>query len=48
VTGWWEDSTATRERRLHYSAIVSVDLGEVDLDLYAMTSVALQPVSVNV
>jgi hypothetical protein len=48
VTGWWEDSAATRERRLHYSVIVSVDLGEVDLDLYAMTAVALQPVSVDV
>jgi hypothetical protein len=32
VTGWWEDSTATWERRLCYSLIVSVDLGEVDLD----------------
>lgn len=48
VTGWWEDSAATHERRLHYSVIVSVDLGEVDLDLYAMTAVALQPVSIEV
>lgn len=48
VTGWWEDSAATWERRLHYSVIVSVDLGDVDLNLYAMTAVALQPVSVDV
>jgi hypothetical protein len=33
VTGWWEDSTTTWERRLPYSVIVSVDLGNVDVDL---------------
>jgi hypothetical protein len=47
VTGWWEDSAATRERRLPYSVIVSVDLGDVDLDLYSLTAVVLQPVSVE-
>ena len=41
VTGWWEDSTATWERRLCYSLIVSVDLGEVDLDLYSLAAIAL-------
>jgi len=44
VTGWWEDSTATWERRLPYSVIVSVDLGDVDIDLYALTAIALQPI----
>jgi Subtilase family len=44
VTGWWEDSSATWERRLPYSMIVSVDLGDVDVDLYALTAIALQPI----
>lgn len=48
VTGWWEDRAATWERKLPYSVIVSVDLGEVDIDLYALTAISLQPISVDV
>ncbi len=48
VTGWWEDSAATWERKLSYSVVVSVDLGEVDLDLYSLATIALQPISVDV
>ena len=48
VTGWWEDRAATRERRLPYSAVVSVDLGEVDLDLYSPAALTLQPVPIDV
>jgi len=39
---------ATWERKLSYSVIVSVDLGEVDLDLYSLAAIALQPISVDV
>jgi hypothetical protein len=48
VTGWWEDSAATRERKLPYSVVVSVDLGEVDVDLYSLAAVTLSPVSVEI
>lgn len=48
VTGWWEKTAATRERRLQYSVIVSVDLGEVDVDLYSLAAITLQPVSVDI
>jgi hypothetical protein len=48
VTGWWEDSAATWERKLAYSVVASVDLGEVDLDLYSLATIALQPISVDV
>jgi hypothetical protein len=48
VTGWWEHSTGTHERRLPYSLIVSVDLGDVDVDLYSLVAVSLQPVPVEV
>jgi len=48
VTGWWEDSSFTWERRLSYSVIVSVDLGEVDVDLYSLAAIVLQPISVDV
>lgn len=41
VVGWWEDSAAARERWVPYSIVVSVDLGEVDLDLYALTATTL-------
>lgn len=47
VTGWWEDGSATWERRLPYSVIVSVDLGDVDIDLHALAAVTLQPLSVE-
>jgi hypothetical protein len=48
VTGWWEDSSSTWERKLPYSVIVSVDLGEIDVDLYSLAAVTLQPVSVEI
>jgi hypothetical protein len=48
VTGWWEDRAATWERKLPYSVIVSVDLGDVDVDLYALTAISLQPISIDV
>jgi hypothetical protein len=48
VTGWWEDRAATRERKLPYSAIVSVDLGEVDIDLYSLAAVTLSPIAVEI
>jgi hypothetical protein len=48
VTGWWEDSTLTHERRLPYSIIVSVDLGDVDVDVYSLAAVSLQRVPVEV
>jgi len=48
VTGWWEKSATTRERRLHYSVIVSIDLGEVDIDLYSLASITLQPISADI
>jgi hypothetical protein len=47
ATGWWEDSTATYERKLPYSLIVSVDLGDVDLDLYSLAAVSVQPIPVE-
>jgi hypothetical protein len=48
VTGWWEERAAVWERKLPYSVIASVDLGEVDLDLYLLAAVTLQPVPVDV
>jgi hypothetical protein len=48
VTGWWEDSSLTWERRLSYSVIISVDLGDVDVDLYSLAAIASQPISVDV
>lgn len=48
VTGWWEDRVATQERKLPYSVVVSVDLGDADVDLYALTAITLQPISVDI
>jgi hypothetical protein len=48
VTGWWEDRAATQERKLPYSVVVSVDLGDADVDLYALTAITLQPISVDI
>jgi hypothetical protein len=48
VTGWWEDGAATWGRKLPYSVIVSVDLGEVDIDLYSLAAVTLQPIPVDI
>lgn len=47
VTGWWEGGAATWERRLPYSVVVSVDLGDVDLDLYSLATITLHPVTVE-
>ncbi|MEU4191098.1 S8 family serine peptidase [Kribbella sp. NPDC026611] len=41
VVGWWEDATQTRDRDLPYSVVVSVDLGDVDIDLHSLISQAL-------
>jgi hypothetical protein len=48
VSGWWEDRAATYERKLPYSVIVSVDLGDVDLDLYSVAATSLRSVPVEV
>jgi Subtilase family len=36
VLGWWEDSVKTATQLLRYSLVVSVDLGEVDVELFAL------------
>jgi hypothetical protein len=41
VVGWWEDSKVRQQQELPYSVVVSVDLGEVDLDLYTLAATAL-------
>jgi hypothetical protein len=46
VVGWWEDAEANWERDLPYSVVVSVDFGDVDIDLYAMTAQILTQVPV--
>jgi hypothetical protein len=43
VLGWWEDSRLGHEMDLPYSVVVSVDLGEVDVDLYALIASVLAP-----
>lgn len=48
VLGWWEDARDCWERDLPYSVVVSVDLGEVDLDLHALVAAALLPASIPV
>lgn len=47
VLGWWEDIREGWEQDLPYSAVVSVDLGEVDIDLHAIVAEALVPVSIH-
>ena len=47
-TGWWEDRAVTRERKVQYSVIVSVDLGEVDIDLYSLAAVKLSHITVEI
>ncbi len=44
MLGWWDNARDTRDRRLPFSLVVSVDLGEVDVDLYAAVSAALEAV----
>jgi len=41
VIGWWEDSTATADRAIAYSLIVSIDFGDVDVDVHNLVSAAL-------
>ncbi len=45
VVGWWEDSTEGRQKQLPYSIVISIDLGEADVDLYAITAPALVPIA---
>lgn len=47
VLGWWEDSQEGWAKELPYSSVVSVDLGEVDLDLHALVAAALNPLLVT-
>lgn len=48
VLGWWEDAREVWERDLPYSVVVSVDLGEVDVNVHALVAAALlrAPVSI--
>lgn len=48
VLGWWEDAREGRDKDLPYSVIVSVDLGEVDLDVHTLVAKALLPVMVSI
>lgn len=41
VLGWWEDSRQGWEKELPYSIVVSVDLRDVDIELYALVAQAL-------
>ncbi len=43
VLGWWDTSRLT-DRRLPFSLVVSVDLGDVDVDLHAVVSASLDVV----
>lgn len=46
VLGWWDDSHDGWTRELPYSVVVSVDMGEVDIELHALVAQALVPVTV--
>jgi hypothetical protein len=48
VLGWWEDSQEGWDKVLPYSVVVSVDLGEVDIDLHGILTEALVPVAIPV
>jgi hypothetical protein len=48
VLGWWEDSSEGWGKALPYSVVVSVDLGEVDIDLHGILAEALVPASIPV
>jgi hypothetical protein len=43
VVGWWDDAEVNWAKNLAYSVVVSVDLGEIDIDLYALTAQVLAP-----
>lgn len=45
VLGWWEDSREGWVKPLPYSVVVSVDLGEVDIDLHALVAQTLVLIS---
>lgn len=47
VLGWWEDGREGWDKDLPYSVVVSVDLGDVDLDVYSLVSAALVPIGVQ-
>ncbi|MEU8006348.1 S8 family peptidase [Catellatospora sp. NPDC049111] len=52
VSGWWEDATTNHGRELPYSAVVSIDLGDIDLDVHSLVTQSLvsvrQEVTVDV
>ena len=48
VLGWWEDGREAWDKDLPYSVVVSVDLGEVDLDVHTLVAATLLPASVLV
>lgn len=48
VLGRWEDSRVGRTKVLPYLIVVSVDLGEVDVHLYALVAQALLPAAITV
>jgi hypothetical protein len=48
VLGWWEDGREGWDKDLPYSVVVSVDLGEVDLDVHALVSASLVPATVRI
>lgn len=48
VLGWWEDNRESWDKELPYSVVVSVDLGDVDLDVYALVSACLVPATVTI
>jgi hypothetical protein len=48
VLGWWEDSRDGWAKDLPYSTVVSVDLGDVDVDLHGILAEALIPSAIPV
>lgn len=48
VLGWWEDGRESWDKDLPYSVVVSVDLGDVDLDVHALVSASLVPATVQI
>jgi hypothetical protein len=48
VVGWWEDARDRWANDLPYSVVVSVDLGDVDLDVHALVAAALVPLAVRI
>lgn len=48
VLGWWEDGREGWDKDLPYSVVVSVDLGDIDLDVHTLVSEALVPTIVRI